>query len=132
MSPKARIRAAIDRPYSWRKIRPTADSSSLGIASRFCSLSGLGDVSEWAHLDRLRDCCGGLRRPGERCVEVVGLDDVEATEVFLRLSEWAVGGQHLAAGHAHDRRGVGFVQGAAVELGTCRSHLLLEGADPLP
>src|SRR5439155_6229647 len=131
MSPKARTRAAIDRPDSSRKIWPTAGSSSRGTESMSCSVSGLGYVSERPDLDRLRHCCGGLRRPGERCVEVIGLDDVEAAEVFLRLREWAVGGQHLAVGDAHDRCGVGFVQGAAEEPSACRLHLLLEEADPL-
>src|SRR5207253_9426184 len=60
-----------------------------------------------------------------------GLDDVEAAEVFLRLREWAVGGQHLAVGHAHDRCGVGFVQGAAEQPSAGRLQLLLEDADPL-
>jgi hypothetical protein len=40
-------------------------------------------VSERADLDRLRDCCGGLRRPGERRVDVRGVNDVKAAEVFL-------------------------------------------------
>src|SRR5207249_9345576 len=131
MSPKARTRAAIDRPDSSRKTWPTAASSSLGTASMSCSVSGLGYVSERPDLDRLRDCCGGLRRPGERCVEVVGLDDVEAAEMFLRLREGAVGGQHLAVGHTHDRCGVGFVQGAAEQPSAGGLHLLLEDADPL-
>src|SRR5207253_385842 len=131
ISPKARTRTAIDRPDSSRKIWPTAASSSLRVASMSYSLSGSGYVSERADLYRLRDRCGGLRGPGERCVEVVGLDDVEAAEVFLRLREWAVGGQHLAVGHAHDRCGVGFVQGAAEQPSAGRLHLLLEDADPL-
>src|SRR6266545_3704412 len=130
MSPKTRIRAATDRPDSSRKIRPTACSSSLGAASISCSLSGLGHVAERADLDRLRDCCGGLRCTGERGVEVLGLDDVEAAEVLLRLREGAVGGQYLAVGHAHDGGGVVFVQGAAEEPSACRLHLLLEDADP--
>src|SRR6266516_2871381 len=131
MSPKTRIRAATDRPDSSRKIRPTSASSSFRAAATSPTLSGLGYVSERADLDRLRDCCGGLRRPGERGVEVFGLDDVEAAEVFLRFRKGAVGGQHLVVGHAHDRGGVGFVQGAAEEPGACRLHLLLEDADPL-
>src|SRR6266545_2402307 len=131
MSPKTRIRAATDRPDSSRKIRPTACSSSLGAASISCSLSGLGHVAERADLDRLRDCCGGLRCPGERGVEVLGLDDVEAAEVLLRLREGAVGGQYLAVGHAHDRGRVGFMQTAGEEPGAGRLHLLLEHADPL-
>src|SRR2546428_10126890 len=125
MSPKTRIRAATDRPDSSRKIRPISASSSFRAASASPTLSGLGYVSERADLDRLRDGGGGLRRPGERGVEVVGLDDVEAAEVFLRLGEGAVGGQHLAISHSHDRGGVGFVQGAAEEPSACRLHLLL-------
>src|SRR5947207_5384277 len=130
MSPKARIRAAIDRPDSSRKIRPTAASSSPGMASMSSSLSGLGYMSERADLDRLRDCGAGLRRPGEGGVEVVGLDDVEAAQMFLRLGEGAVGGQYVTVGHAYDRCGLGFVQGAAKEPGAVRLHLLLQKADP--
>src|SRR5207244_1067094 len=130
MSPKARIKAAIDRPDSSRKIRPTAASSNREMAFMSSSLSGLGYVSEWADLDRLRDCGAGLRRPGEGGVEVVGLDDVEAAQMFLRFGEGAVGGQHVAVGHAHDRCGLGFVQGAAKEPGALRLHLLLQNADP--
>src|SRR5205809_2816715 len=130
MSPKTRIKAAMDRPDSSRKIRPTSASSSFRAAATSPTLSGLGYVSERADLDRLRDCCGGLRRPSERGVEVFGLDDVEAAQVFLRLRKWAVGGQHLVVGHACDRGGVWFVQGAAEDPGACRLHLLLEDADP--
>src|SRR6266545_3284307 len=116
MSPKTRIRAATDRPDSSRKIRPTSASSSLAAASRSRTLSGLCGA-EGTDLDRLPDGGGGLRRPGERGVEVLGLDDVEAAEVFLRLREGAVGGQYLAGGHAHHGGGVGFVQGAAADPG---------------
>src|SRR5712691_9624757 len=131
MSPNARIRAAIDRPDSSRKIRPTTASSSLGIASMLPSLSGLGYVSERPDLDRLRDGCGGLRRPAERCVEILGFDDVEAAEVLLRLRDWAVRRQHLAVGHAYHGCGVGVVEGAAEQPSAGRLHLLLEDTDPL-
>src|SRR2546426_6565356 len=131
MSPKTRIRAATDRPDSSRKIRPTSAPSSLGAASMSPTLSGLGYVSERADLDRLRDCCGGLRRPGERGVEVFGLDDVEAAQMFLRLRERPVGGQHLAISHSHDCGGVRVVAHAPAEPGACRLHLLLEDVDPL-
>src|SRR3989440_6155491 len=132
MSPRTRIRAATDRPDSSRKIRPTSASSSFRAAATSPTLSCLGYVSERADLDRLRDGGGGLRRPGERGVEVVGLDDVEAAQVFLRLSEGAVGGQQLALGDAHDGGGVGFVEGAAEEPGAGRLDLLVEGLDLLP
>src|SRR6266542_10642 len=131
MSPKTRIRAATDRPDSSRKIRPTSAWSSLGAASPSRTSSGLG-CPERTDLDWLPDRGGGLRRPGERRVEVLGLDDVEAAEVFLQLHEGAVGGHHLAAGDAHHGGGVGLVQGAAEDPGARRLHLLVEGLDLLP
>src|SRR6266511_1278229 len=131
MSPKIRIRAATDRPDSSRKIRPISASSSLSAASTSRMLSGLGHFPERTDLDRRVDDISDLRRPGERGVEVLGLDDVEAAEVFLRLREWAVGGQHLALGHAHDSGCVGFVQAPAEDPGACRLPLLLEEADLL-
>src|SRR6266516_4045236 len=131
MSPKTRIRAATDRPDSWRKIGPTAASSSLGAASASRTLSGRGFVPERTDLDRRLDGSGDLRPPGEGGVEVLGLDDVETAEVFLRLRKGAVGGQHLAVRHAYDGGRVGFVQAAAEEPGAGRLQLLLEDADPL-
>src|SRR5438552_3629421 len=130
MSPKTRIRAATDRPDSSRKMRPTSASSTLGGASTSCTLSARGCLPEGPDLDRPLHAVGGLRRPRERRVEVLGLDDVEAAEVFLRLREGAVGGQHLAVGHAHDGGGVGFVQAAGEDPGASRLDLLLEHADP--
>src|SRR5213595_1231256 len=88
-------------------------------------------LAERTDLDRLHDAGGRLRSPADRSVEVVGLDDVEAAEVFLRLREGAVGGQHLAVGHAHHGGGVGFVQAAGEDPGASRLDLLLERADPL-
>src|ERR671918_2507744 len=131
MSPKTRIRAATDRPDSSRKIRPTSPSSSLGAASPSRTPSGLRGRKR-TDLDRPPDGGGGLRRPGERRVEVLGLDDVEPAEVFLRFCEGAVGGQHIAAGHAHDGGGVGLVQAGAEDPGAGRLQLLVEGLDPLP
>src|SRR5712692_10213068 len=87
MSPKTRIRVAADRPDASRKIRSTSALSSLGVPSTSCKLSGLGFVPsglglgfvvERPDLDRLHDGGGDLRRPGDRGVEVLGLDDVEA------------------------------------------------------
>src|SRR6266511_2753416 len=130
MSPKTPIRASTERPDSSRKIRPTSAASSLAEASTSRTASGR-KVPERTDLDRRVDRSGDLRRPGERGVEIFGLDDVEAAEVFLRLRKRAVGGQHLAVGHAHDGGGVGFVQTAGEEPGTGRLHLVLEDADPL-
>src|SRR5207244_4835128 len=60
-------------------------------------------VCERTHLDGCPDHTSDLRGQGECGVEVIGVDDVEATQVFLRFDVWAVGGQRLAVGHAHDR-----------------------------
>src|SRR5438093_5736343 len=131
MSPKMRIRAATDRPDSSRKTRPTSASSSVGAASTSPTLSGVG-LPEGTDLDPLHDDGGGLRRPSECSVEVLGLDDVEAAEMFLRLREGAVGGQYLALRYAHDGGGVGFVQSAAEDPGAGRLQLLVEDLDLLP
>src|SRR5438067_7089412 len=128
MSPKTRTSAATDRPDSSRNIRPTWASSSLPVASTPCTLSGLALIPERADLDRRLHAIGGLRRPRECGVEILGLDDVEAAEVLLRLREGPVGGQYLAAvGHAHDGGRVGLVQTAAEDPGAGRLHLLLQG-----
>src|SRR5947208_1863277 len=131
MSPKTRTRAATDRPDSSRKIRPISAAPSFAEASTSGTPSGLG-CPERTDLDRLPDDGGGLRRPGERSVEVIGLDDVEAAEVFPRLHEGAVGGQHLSVGDAHDGGGVWLVQGAAEDPGARGLQLLVEGLDLLP
>src|SRR6266511_5775520 len=130
MSPKTRIRAATDRPDSSRKIRPMAASSAVGAASPSRTRSGL-PVRERADLDRRLDDLGDLRRPGERGVEVLGLDDVEPAEVLLRLGERAVGGQDVAIGLAHDGGRVGLVKAAGEDPGAGRLHVLLDEQDLL-
>src|SRR5215471_21155902 len=121
MSSKARIRAATDRPDSSRKIRPTAVASIIWAPSA-------RDIRERPDLDRHPDGPGDLRRPGERGVQVLGLDDVEAAEVLLRLDEGTVGGEYLAAGDAHDGGGVGLVQAAGEDPGARRLQLRLQGS----
>src|SRR5215211_1159709 len=128
MSPKTRIRAASDRPDSSRKIRPTSAGSSPAAASP--TPSGL-ESRKRTDLDRHLDGSGDPRRPGERGVQVLGLDDVEAAQVLLGLHERPVGGHHLAACHAHHGGGVGFVQAAGDDPGARRPHLLLEDAELL-
>src|SRR5882757_8740134 len=125
MSPKARIRAATDRPDSSRKIRPISASPVPRTPS------GPGFVLERPDLDRSPDDGARLGRPDERCIEILSGDDVEAAEVFPRLREWPVGRQHLAAGHAHDGGGAGFVQATAEDPRARRLHLRLQGHDLL-
>src|SRR6266704_2383762 len=131
MSPKTRIRAATDRPDSSRKIRPTSASPGLGAAPVPRTPSGPGFVPERANLDRSPDDGTRLGRPDERGIEILSGDDVEATEVFPRLRERPVGREHLAAGHAHDGGGAGFVQPAAEDPRARRLHLRLQGHDLL-
>ena len=80
-------------PADLGRVEPAVRAST----SRSRQASGI--VPERADLDRAADRRGGLRRPDERGVEILGLDDVEAAQVFLRLREGPVGGQHLAVGH---------------------------------
>src|SRR6266705_1385015 len=131
MSPKTRIRAATDRPDSSRKIRPTWASPGLGAALAPGTPSGPEFVPERANLDRSPDDGTRLGRPDERCVEILSGDDVEAAEVFPRLRERPVGREHLAAGHAHDGGGAGFVQPATKDPRARRLHLRLQGHDLL-
>src|SRR5450756_348010 len=131
MSPKTRIRAATDRPDSSRKIRPISASPGPGAAPVPPMPSGPGLVLERADLDRCPDDGAGLGRPGERRIEILSGDDVEAAEVFPRLSERPVGRQHLAAGHAHDGGGAVLVQPAAEDPRARRLHLRLQGHDLL-
>src|SRR5882757_9353450 len=131
MSPKTRIRAATDRPDSSRKIRPISASPGLGAAPVPRTPSGPGFVPERADLDRSPDDGTRLGRPDERCIEILSGDYVEAAEVFPRLREWPVGRQHLAAGHAHDGGGAGFVQATAEDPRARRLHLRLQGHDLL-
>src|SRR5215217_9758947 len=129
-SPKTPIRAASDRPDSSRKIRPTSSPSSLTAASPSPTPSGL-EARERPNLDRRPDGPGDPRRPAKRGIQVLGLDDVEATEVFLGLHEGAVGGHHLAVCHPHHGSGVGVVQAAGGNPGASRLQVLLEDAELL-
>src|SRR5918996_418739 len=129
MSPKTRIRMATDRPHSPRKIRPISNESSRGPTSR--TRSGLA-VAERTDLDRPTYGGSGLRRPCERGVEILGLDDVEATEVLLRLGEGAVRRQHLAPRHAHDGRSLRSMESASEHPRARRLDLLIQDLNLLP
>ena len=63
-----------------------------------------GDLLERPDLDGALAGLGGLRREGERHVEVRGLDDPDSTELLLRLGERAVGDDDLAAARPDHRR----------------------------
>src|SRR3989442_3905750 len=128
MSPNARMRAATDRPYSSRKIRLTTASSTGNAALMLRGLSG-PNIHKRPDFDRPLDHFGDLRCQSQRGVEVLGLDDVEAAEVFLRLGERTVGGEQLTVGNPHDGGGIGSVKPAGENPATRSLHLRLEDSD---
>src|SRR6476661_9755128 len=87
MSPRTRIRVAVQRPASRRKTSASSSGTFGG-----------------ADLDRSLTGGGGLAGPVERGVEVGGFDDPEAAHLLLRLRVRAVGHRHVAAVGAHDGR----------------------------
>src|SRR4029453_15636966 len=113
-----------------RRTRPASAPSGLPAASPSSTPSGL-ESRERTNLDRHLDGPGDPRRPTERVIEVVGLDDVEAAQVFLGLHEGAVGGHHLAVSHMYDGGRGGFVQATGEDPGAGRLQLLLEDAELL-
>src|SRR2546429_579550 len=128
MSPKARMRDATDLPYSSRKIRLTTVSPTGNAALPFGGPSA-PNIHKGPYFDRPLDRLADLRRPGKRGVEIVGLDDVEASEVFLRFRKRTIGGEHLTVGNPHDGGGIGFVKAAREDQAVRRLHLGLEDAD---
>ena len=88
-------------------------------------------MSEWTDLDRVINGRGGLLSPLERSVEVFSFDDVEAAEMLLRFGEGSVCGQEILVGDAHDRGGIGTVQGAAEEVRAGQTSSLLREHGPL-
>src|SRR3546814_11182054 len=89
MSPRTRIKVAVQRPASWRKISASACSSAihhLHGAERDGALAGQG----------------ALAGPLEGDVEVGSYDNPEAAHLVLALGESAVGHRHPADGGAQD------------------------------
>src|SRR4029079_1335809 len=91
------------------RTRARSARNTASIAAALCTravYAGSADRHHRADLDRAelrtRDPLGELGR----FIEILGLDQVEAAELLAGLGERAVGGRHLAAAHAHRRRGV--------------------------
>src|SRR5262245_37222696 len=63
------------------------------------------------HLDKRPDLDGPRSRgwdasgESDRFVEILGLDEIVATELFARLGEWSIGHQALAVAYANRRGG---------------------------
>src|SRR5215204_3623404 len=130
-SPNIPVRAATDRPDSSRRIRPIAALSLVTASWSAAGRSGRHLGREGAHLDGGPDEGRHLRCPDQRAVQVVGLDEVEASEVILGLGERAVGGHHAVPGGPHHRRGRRVVQPPAEHPRTGRLDLRLQRVDRL-
>src|SRR4029077_1034333 len=110
-SPTARTSAAVSRPVSSRKTAATAASVALRVCSavlgRVRGSSGfrLFDFSRvidhGPHLDRAAGPCLG---DSKRLVEILDLDDGEASDDLLRFDVWPVGDDGLAVLDAHGCR----------------------------
>src|SRR5438093_1249942 len=103
---KARAISSTESPQSVFSVRATWASGAgapRGRRSRDRSVR-LRGRHDRPHLDRAR--AGGRNAGGERdgLVEVLGLNHVEAPELFAGLGEGTVGRQGLAVLHAHGRR----------------------------
>ena len=66
--------------------------------------------SKWADFDRMVGCVHDLASPGQGCIEVVGVDDVETADLLFRLNERSVSRDQVATACADDGRCVGTVE----------------------
>src|SRR6266487_4110298 len=98
---------------------------------RWRSRLGAPGRPEWADFDRVADRVHDLTGPGQRCIEIVRVDDVEPADVLLRLDERPVSHDQIAITHADDGRRVGAMECATEDERTARLHLGFEGSDPL-
>src|SRR5215831_13377740 len=126
MSPSTRTSTATARPYSLRKTCSIAVWSTDGTGP-----SVLGFLLERAHLDRRGAGLRGLGGPGQRGVEVLGLDHPEPADVLLALGERAVGHQHFAVLDPDHRRGARRVQASGEHPGPGGLDLRVQRVYPL-
>src|SRR3989337_934658 len=130
MSPKPRIRGATAWPYTSRNTRSTSVVSRWAATVRFTSLLAwrygvlyAPGRTEWAHFDRMVERLHHLACPGQGCIEVVRVDDVEPSDVLLRLGERPVRHHRAAIPNAHNGRRVGAMECATEDERTARVHL---------
>src|ERR1700722_11328109 len=113
ISPRKRIRAATQRPYSRRNTASTVTARESMATARIRSLR-VGRVSQYrvvevpieerADLDRPPFRDRGELGPLQGRVQVGDVDDPEPGEVFLGLRVRPVGNQEVAVGRAHHGR----------------------------
>src|SRR5207253_1788300 len=94
--------------------------------------SVLGLVVERTDLDGHGARLRGLAAPFERGVEILGLDDPEAADLFLALGERTVHGEHLPVLDAQDGGGARGMQAPGEHPSTGGLHLLVQGVDVPP
>src|ERR1022692_2833125 len=124
MSPRRRTSVATARPYSCRNTPAMAEASKDGCVMSVAGvllgtgiLLGTGVHLERAHLDRAAAGFRRFRRPRQRRIQVVRLDDPESAELLLGLGEGAIGGEYLAVAHPHHGRDAGRLQAAGEDPG---------------
>ena len=114
-----RLRVSVQRG---RPIRSQSARGPDGLGGRAHVARVLPDRPD---LDRAVLGAGDLRRELDRLVEVLGLDEVEAAEGFLRLGERAVGRDRLAVPDPDGRRArVGWSASPACKMPRSRSSLV--------
>src|SRR5688572_3420240 len=79
----------------------------------------LGEVHHRPHLDRAEPRRRNARRDLDRLVQVLGLDEVVAAQLLLRLGERAIGGRRLPVPHPHRHRGLRRVERIAADVLAC-------------
>src|SRR5262249_47602963 len=75
----------------------------------------LRDIHQGPNLDRTGSSVRNLRSPGDRLVQVLDVDDINAAELLFRIREWAVTRNGFAVAHANRRRRGGGVERFAGE-----------------
>src|SRR5580700_9774531 len=70
-----------------------------------------------------------LTRPGERGIQIVGLDDPEAADVLFGLCEGPVRGDHSTIFHTHHRGSAAVMEPTGEDPGTSGLHLRVERID---
>src|SRR5258707_4463703 len=94
MSPKMRISVATAWPYTSRNTRSTPVAAPWA-ATEGSRLNPPGR-SEWADFDWMADRVHDLTGPGQRCIEIVRVDDVQPGDVLFRLDERPVSHDYTA------------------------------------
>jgi hypothetical protein len=88
--------------------------------------SQLHAALERPHLDGQRDDACDSARPGQRLVEVGGVDDVDPADVLLPLEVRTVGDEYVSFPHPDDGRGGRRVQSRGEHPDAGGPHLVVE------